>query len=460
MEQSAAAPREVTVDEAMAIAIRCQKNGQLAEAEALYRRVLELEPDQPDALHYSGVLAHQHGRSEEAIALIARSLELAPDQPDWHSNLGIIFQDKGKLQEAVVAYRRALALQPTHANAHNNIGVLLRAQGLTAEAEEAYRTSIRLSPDQPDAYHNLAILLSATHRTQEAVTCYCKALTLKPQYPEARRLLALAYCVIGQTDKAVIVCEEWLKSEPDDPVARHTLAAVSGRDVPTRASDAYLQKTFDSFAASFEAKLAQLHYQAPALVAAALADAGLPAARALDVLDAGCGTGLCGPFLAPYARRLVGVDLSEGMLGHARAKNVYGELVTGELTAYLEDRRDAFDLIVSADTLVYFGVLEDVAVAAAGALRSGGRLIFTVEEAAGDDAPSTYCIKPHGRFNHRAQYVERVLVDAGLRVEIARAELRVESGLPVAGLVVTATKPATPIGATHAIPNLGSDHAK
>ena len=111
-------------------------------------------------------------------------------------------------------------------------------------------TAIHLNPNQPDAYHNLAILLSATHRTQEAVTCYCKALTLKPQYPEARRLLALAYCVIGQPDKAVIVCEEWLKSEPDDPVARHTLAAVSGHDVPTRASDAYVQKTFDSFAAS------------------------------------------------------------------------------------------------------------------------------------------------------------------------------------------------------------------
>ena len=67
MEQSPTAPREVTVDEAMAIAIRCQKNGQLAEAEALYRKVLDLKPDQPDALHYSGVLAHQQGRSEEAI---------------------------------------------------------------------------------------------------------------------------------------------------------------------------------------------------------------------------------------------------------------------------------------------------------------------------------------------------------------------------------------------------------
>lgn len=441
MDQTPIAPREVTIDEAIAIAIQCLKNGQLPEAEVVYRKVLEVRPDQPDALHYSGVLAHQQGRSDEAIALITRSLELAPHQPDWHSNLGVIYQDKGRLEEAIAAYRRALALQPAHANAHNNIGVLLRARGLTAEAEEAYRTSIRLNPNQADAHHNLAILLGATGRTPEAVTCYCKALTLRPHHSEARRLLAIAYCVIGEPDKATALCEEWLKSEPEDPVALHTLAAVSGRDVPPRASDAYVQKAFDSFAATFEAKLAKLHYQAPALVAAALADSGLPLERCFDVLDAGCGTGLCGPLVAPYARRLVGVDLSQGMLEHARAKNVYDELIGGELTAYLHDHRAAFDLIVTADTLVYFGALEDVADAAAAALRPGGRFVFTLEEAT-DDATATYCIKPHGRFNHRPQYVERVVADRGLAVNIARAELRMESGMPVAGLVVTATKPS------------------
>lgn len=450
MEPSTAAPRAVSIDEGMAIAMQCQKNGQLADAEALYRKVLEVSPDHPDALHYSGVLAHQQGRSDEAIALITRSLELAPNQPDWHSNLGIIFQDKGRFPEAIVAYQRALALRPDHANAHNNIGVLLRALGMNAEAEEAYRTAISLNPNQPDPYHNLALLLGATNRVPEAVTCYCKALTLKPEYPEVRRLLALAYCVIGQPEKAVTLCEEWLKAEPDDPFASHTLAAVSGRDVPARASDAYVQKVFDSFSASFEAKLAQLHYQAPALVAGRLVSAGLSPARALDVLDAGCGTGLCGPLVAPYARRLEGIDLSEGMLAHAREKNVYDELVRTELTAYLQDHHDAYDLIVSADTLVYFGALDDVAGAAAGALRSGGRLIFTVEEATEDAAPATYCIKPHGRYNHRAAYVGRVFADAGLEVDIARAELRMENGLPVAGLVVMATKPATSIGVTNA----------
>ena len=110
------------------------------------------------------------------------------------------------------------------------------------------------------------------------------------------------------------------------------LAACSGRDVPARASDAFVEKTFDSFAASFDSKLASLAYRAPALVAEMLAHCGVNASRSLDVLDAGCGTGLCGPFLAPYARRLVGVDLSQGMLAKARARNAYDELAKSELT--------------------------------------------------------------------------------------------------------------------------------
>ena len=436
--------RQVSIDEVMAIAIQLQRNGRLAEAENLYRAVLKLDPGRPEALHYSGVLSHQLGRGDEALALVAKSLELAPDQPDWHSNLGNIYQHKGMLDEAVAAYRRALALQPSHANAHNNVGVVLKALGRNSEAEEAYRAAIRHNPEHPDPYHNLGILLGATDRVEEAVTNFCKALTLKAHNPEARRKLALAYCILGQPAEAVSVCEEWLQLEPDDPVARHTLAAVSGRDVPARASDGFVEMTFDGFAISFETQLAKLHYQAPALVATALAATGLAAARALDVLDAGCGTGLCGPLLAPYAHRLAGVDLSEGMLRHARQKNIYDELVKAELTAYLQDHGAAFDVIVSADTLVYFGALEEVSAAAAEALRPGGHLVFTVEEATGEDAPPAYCLRPHGRFNHRAEYVERVLADAGLTAEIARAPLRMEVGLPVAGLVVTATKPASP----------------
>lgn len=432
------AERNVTVEEALVIAIRCQQHGQLAEAEALYRAVLDTQPACADALHFLGVLAQQQGRTAEALTLIEQSVELSADRADWHANLGRVHQDSGNAGEAIRAYRRALELDPGHANTHNNLGVLLKASGLLSEAEDSYRTAIRLNPTHADAYHNLAALLGAAGRTEEAVMCYSRALTLRPHSPETSRMLALAYCIIGEPEKAVRLCEQWVEADPSDPVAAHTLAAVSGREVPARASDAYVQRTFDSFAATFEARLAQLHYRAPHLVAEALAASGLPAARQLTVLDAGCGTGLCGPLVAPFARRLVGVDLSAGMLEHAHRKNVYDELTQGELTSYLSAHSADFDVIICADTLVYFGALDDVAAAAARALRPGGRFIFTVEEETRHDAPP-FGIKAHGRFNHAAPYVERTLTHAGCTVAIARAVLRMESGLPVQGLVVVAT---------------------
>jgi predicted TPR repeat methyltransferase len=459
-DSPAAAPRRVTLPEAMEFAFRCLKAGDFEEGEAVCRKVLEVAPDYPDAVHYAGVLAHENGRSDEAQALIERSLALAPNQPDWHSNLGVVLQARGDLEGAIAAYQRAIALRPDHANAYGNLGVLLKAQAKTAEAESAYRTAIELNPRHADAYHNLAVLLSATGRTKEAVTCYCRALTLKPEYPEARRALALAYSVIGERDKAIQVCEEWLKDEPDSVVARHSLAACSGRDVPARAADEYVQKVFDSFAASFEAKLARLHYRAPSLVAEALAASGMAPERKLDVLDVGCGTGLCGPLISAYARRLVGVDLSAGMLQHAKDKGVYDELVPAELTAYLQQQRSAWDVIVSADTLVYFGGLEAVIAAAAQALRPGGCFIFTVEEATEPGAAGSYSIQPHGRFTHGAEYVERLLAGAGLRPDIGRGELRLETGVPVAGLVVRGVKPGAGIvGAHAAVEAIGEHHA-
>ena len=438
--QSDAPTRELTLEEAVAIAIQLQRHEQLVEAQEVYRRVLETDPDHPHALHYAGVLAHQQGRSDEAVALIERSLVLAPDRADCYNNLGIVFQSTGRMEKAIDAYRRAIAIDPHHADAYSNLGVLFRAAGKPSDAEAAYRRAIQLNPDHIDAYTNLGILLNGLNRTEEAAACYCKVITLRPKHREARRLLALAHTTLGEIGEAVKIFEEWLAEEPEDPVAVHMLAACTGRSVPPRASNEFVERTFDSFASSFESKLEQLSYRAPALIAAMLEDSGRERSKCFDVLDGGCGTGLCGPLVAPYARRLVGVDLSEGMLAHAREKNVYDALVRAELTEYLRDSVESFDVIVSADALVYFGELDSVLAAAAAALRSNGLLIFTLEHAVGIGADVDYRLELHGRYSHARAHVERVLAGLGLHTEIAEAELRMESGLPVAGLVIRALK--------------------
>jgi predicted TPR repeat methyltransferase len=127
------------------------------------------------------------------------------------------------------------------------------------------------------------------------------------------------------------------------------------------------------------------------------------------------------------------------MLVRAKAKNVYDVLVKAELTTYLQDHSNAFDVIVSADTLCYFGSLQAAFSAASRALRPGGVFICTLERLMEDESLD-YRIETHGRYSHGRAYVDRLLKEAGLEAEIVPAELRMESGLPVAGLAIRAAK--------------------
>jgi predicted TPR repeat methyltransferase len=204
----------------------------------------------------------------------------------------------------------------------------------------------------------------------------------------------------------------------------------------------YVRQVFDDMASSFDDHLlGTLDYRAPGLLCDAVAAALPPPAATLDVLDAGCGTGLCAPLLRPYARRLIGVDLSAGMLAKAAGRQAYDELVRAELTDFVSHQVDAFDVIASADTLCYFGALEGIFRAAATALRTAGLLAFTLEDAG--DATSSWRLTTHGRYCHAWSYVEQCLGGAGLVVHsISAAILRMEGGQPVKGLLVVARKHA------------------
>ncbi len=448
-EPPASESREVSVEEALSIAVLAQQHGHLDNAEQIYRQVLEKVPDHPDAAHFLGLLLSQRGDHAAAARLIEALLAEYPEHADGWSNLGLVYKAQGRLEAAVDAFRRALALQPRHSNAYSNLGILLRAQGQIAAAEEAYRKAIAIDPSHARAHHNLGVLLQGCGRIPEAVIAYSRACVLDPAHAESKRLLAHAYAVIGERGKAVEVLRSWLLKEPDHPIALHLLAACSGEGVPARASDACVEQMFDEFAASFDAKLAKLLYRAPQLTATLLAEA-LPApAKALDIADAGCGTGLCGPLLAPFARRLVGVDLSGGMLGRARERGVYDELVREELTSFLRRHESAFDGIVSADTLVYFGDLEPVLRALATALRAGGVTVFTLEEAAEQTGNVGFVLDTHGRYGHAEAYVRQVLESVQLEPTIVRAQLRMEAGKPVPGLVVRGIKGGGSLPVTH-----------
>ncbi|CAL96523.1 tetratricopeptide repeat protein [Azoarcus olearius] len=437
-------PSEMTLDDALAFATRLHRIGELDAAETIYRRVLDVVPEHPDALNFLAIARHQRGEVEESITLMRRSLALRPDAPGVWNNLGNILLDLGYFDDAGDAYEECLRLAPDEPLVRNNLGVLRRSQGRLEEAEAAYRDVLARDPKNIDAHNNLGNLLAGLGRIEEAVRHYCESVTLMPANPAVRKMLGYAYYMLGRYEEAAEFYRNWLAAEPDNATARHHLAACTGQDVPTRASDVYVESVFDGFAESFDAKLAALTYRAPQLVAGEVARRCGEGRRQLDILDAGCGTGLCGPLLAPHARRLVGVDLSQPMLDKAAARKVYDALVKAELTAFLQGTEaDSQDLIVSADTLCYFGALDAVFGAAARALRGNGTLVFTVELSAPEGGEHGYRLAPHGRYTHAAGYVTGELARAGFGdISCVETDLRTEGGKPVRGLLCAARRGA------------------
>ncbi len=147
-----------------------------------------------------------------------------------------------------------------------------------------------------------------------------------------------------------------------------------------------------------------------------------------------------GHCLRPMSRHLVGVDLSSKMVELAARTDLYDELLVGELVGFMEARESVFDLIISADTLVYFGALDHALKAAAGALKSGGRIGFSLEHM-GKDLSGDFYLNYSGRYCHHRDYVQQCLASADFDTEVLQgAVLRREMQQPVEGLIVVARK--------------------
>jgi predicted TPR repeat methyltransferase len=376
------------------------------------------------------------------VELVTAALGIAPGYPDAHNNLGNIHKECGRLAEAEACYRRALACDGRHVNALANLAIVLEAQRRPHEAFVAYMALLKHAPDYAQGHYLLGIFLrknaQGTEHLEQSAECLRTAHALDPADTRALSALGVSLYALGRNDEAVQVYRDWIEREPEHPVPRHMLAACGGAEAPARADDAYVRGLFDHFADSFDEQLLHnLGYRAPRVLVESLAPAlGKPDA-ALDILDAGCGTGLCGPLLRPWCRELTGVDLSGGMIAKARQRGDYDRLETGELTAFLQAHPRAWDVVVSADTLVYFGDLGPVLAAAGQALRPSGWLAFSLE--AMPDAGDRVELTPSGRYRHSLAHVRDRLERAGFgEIAIAADSLRKECGQDVASWVALA----------------------
>ena len=196
-------------------AIALHQRGQLAEAERIYRQILELDPHHADSLHLLGVLAHQVGRDDVAVELIRKAIVSDRRPAAFHSNLGTAYQALGKLEEAATSYERALILNPELAEAQMNLGAVREAQGKHELAEMRFRRALILRPDLAEAHVNLGNILQAQGKLEEAAASHARAIALKPGFAEAFFNRANALQAQGKLEEAVVSYQRALALKPE-----------------------------------------------------------------------------------------------------------------------------------------------------------------------------------------------------------------------------------------------------
>jgi len=200
--------------------------GRLDEAELLYRRILDEDPDQPDAMHLLGVVFHQRGRSDRAIDLIRRALALRPGQAAFHGNLAEACRTFGNLAEAQKHAEAAVRLDADSAVFHNTLGLVLQGRAQHTDAAEHFRTAVRLAPGFALAHNNLALSLRELRRHDEALASLREAVRLDPSLPQPHNNLGQMLLERHEPEEALVHCREALRLRPGYPEALNNLGNV------------------------------------------------------------------------------------------------------------------------------------------------------------------------------------------------------------------------------------------
>jgi tetratricopeptide (TPR) repeat protein len=210
-------------------AVRLHQAGQFERAQALYARILKLSPDQPDALHLSGLLRYQAGDLVNAETLIRRALRLNPRAASYYNSLGVVALAQSRADEARAHFTAALDRDPAYAQALNNLGNALQILGRLSEAVAAYRQALALNATDGETHANLGRALQALNRPAEAAQAFRHALALRPASAAAKRGLADALAGTAARAEAEALYREAIALAPDDPQSRAALAAFLER---------------------------------------------------------------------------------------------------------------------------------------------------------------------------------------------------------------------------------------
>ena len=411
------------------------------------QKVLKLNDKNVAAWQNLANVAFCQGNYTEALSYYQKMFDYNPNSYIAMINMANTYYCLEKYVLALDFARKSMEKHPSSAAAHLLAANALNALGRYEKAIDMYLQAYELDKDNTEILSLLSDAYRAVNDWESCMVYAWRFLKYSLEKTNAMQmnfgyLLYECYSEKGP-DLAQKFAQKWMKFFPDNKITQHMGNAILNSKNVQSSDEEFIKETFDVFALDFDATLASLDYQAPHLIAEALAqNLKKSIFKKYSILDLGCGTGLCGEQIKDFAMRraFVGVDLSEKMLDVARGKNIYSQLVCDDICRYMEYNPRFFDVVTASDVFTYFGDLSKVFVRVARTLSPDGYFVFTFSD--NSENEDDFFLTPSGRFIHNFSYVERVLKSVGLKMISSDYRiLRNEAERPVYGYVLVARKP-------------------
>ena len=399
-------------------------------AHAEFSELLQDHPSDPIILNYIALLDFKKGRVTKAIEGLKLSIFNNPEYIDANFNLGLVFYHQRQFEEAIYYLGKVLRMAPKYGKAYFLLAKIFSSQGKYVEAIGGYCRGLEISPQYADGYFELAILFKKCAKLDDSIWAYDKYLELCPNSAEAYNNLGNVCKLAGINNRAIEAYRKAISINPDIDNAQHFLSVLTN-NISERAPSGYIKRFFNSYANHFEEHLVQnLGYNTPTLFLDEIKKLKSKNTIYNNVIDLGCGTGLSGELFRPLAKTLIGVDLSSNMLSIAREKNIYDNLLEGEIVEKLSQINKQFDLFICADVIVYFGELNSLFKEIKNYSRPSSLFIFSTENL----ELGEYNLNSEGRYSHNPNYIVSLAKTLGFTVlRNTKINLRLEKGYWIKG---------------------------
>lgn len=401
------------------------------KAKFLFRRVINANPSHISATFQLAQLYHAEKSYLKALSLYEKILDIQPDDPECLNKIGLIHLEQDRFDEGLASLEKAFKINPELTDIHHNLACLYLHNKDYQQALTHWMKYLKTNTDL-DTYYNIGVCYLYLGRYDDCTAHLFHVIKKDPNHYKSLINLGAAFLQKNHPSSACTYYRRAQEISPTPAIA-HILSALEQSSKPDSMPSDYVVDLFDNYAFHYDNHLCDvLDYQLPKHIQH-LVQSHLNLEQGSQFsLDLGCGTGLSGQVVKPFCSSLNGIDISPNMIELAQKKSLYDSLICADIMTLQTQFIQKVELLLTADTVPYFGDLNPLFHLAQQYLQSRGYWLLSIES----DYNQPFNLMTSARFSHSPDYLSALASQYGFSIfHSENIQLRTQQNQYITGML-------------------------